>query len=106
MMLPFRDGEDDARARADLETCAECLVVDYLATHRSRRSIALAAMTVEGLRAHRLKQAEERLALGPAYCDQDLVCTRSGGESWPPGTFLSDIRGVCPTIRSSEISLS
>jgi integrase len=56
-------------------------------THRSRRSIALAAMTVEGLRAHRLKQAEERLALGPAYCDQDLVCTRSGGESWPPGLF-------------------
>jgi integrase len=56
-------------------------------THRSRRSIALAAITVEALRSHRAKQAEERLALGPAYEDNDLVCPRPGGSPWPPDMF-------------------
>ena len=56
-------------------------------THRSRRSIALADMTVEALRSHRVKQAEERLALGPSYEDHDLVCPRPGGSPWPPDMF-------------------
>jgi integrase len=32
----------------------------------------------------RLKQAEERLAIGPVYDDHDLVCPRPGGSPWPP----------------------
>jgi integrase len=56
-------------------------------THRSRRSIALPTITVEALRSHRAKQAEERLALGPAYDDHDLVCPRPGGSPWPPDVF-------------------
>ncbi|BAQ15606.1 tyrosine-type recombinase/integrase [Methyloceanibacter caenitepidi] len=56
-------------------------------THRSRRSIALPAMTVEVLRAHRAAQAEERLALGPAYEENGLVCPRPGGGSWAPDAF-------------------
>jgi len=39
-------------------------------THRSRRSIVLPAMTTAALCLHRAKQAEERLALGPAYEDE------------------------------------
>ena len=58
-------------------------------THRSRRSIALPAITVEALRSHRAKQGEERLALGPAYNDHDLVCPRPGGAPWPPDMFSS-----------------
>jgi integrase len=46
-------------------------------THRSRRSIALPAITVDALRAYHVKQAEERLALGPGYDDHDLVCPTS-----------------------------
>ena len=38
----------------------------------------------EALRSYRAKQAEERLALGPAYDDHDLVCPRPGGSPWPP----------------------
>jgi integrase len=53
-------------------------------THRSRRLIALAGITVEALRSHRVKQAKERLALGGAYDDQNLVCPRPGGSPWPP----------------------
>ena len=44
-------------------------------------------MTVEALRSHRAKQAKERLALGPAYNDHDLVCPRAGGTPWPPDMF-------------------
>jgi integrase len=57
------------------------------AIYSSRRLIALLAITVEALRSHRAKQAEERLALGPAYDDLDLVCPRPGGEPWPPDMF-------------------
>jgi integrase len=56
-------------------------------THRGLRSIALPEMVVEALRSHRAKQAEERLALGPAYDDNDLVCPRPGGAPWPPDMF-------------------
>jgi integrase len=56
-------------------------------THRSRRSIGLPALAVEALRAHRAKQAEEKLRLGPAYDDHDLVCPRFAGRPWPPNKF-------------------
>jgi integrase len=53
-------------------------------THRSRRSIALPAITLETLRSHRAKQAAEKLSLGTAYEGNDLVCPRPGGSPWPP----------------------
>ena len=56
-------------------------------THRSRRSIALPQMTVEALRSHRAAQAEEKLALGPAYEENGLVCPRPGGGPWAPDVF-------------------
>jgi integrase len=70
-----------------LEQTKEGLRLKAPKTHRSRRSIPLLAITIDALRSHRAKQAEERLAIGPAYCDQDLVCPGSGGAPWPPGTF-------------------
>ena len=70
-----------------LEQTKEGLRFKSPKTHRSRRSIALPAITVEALRSHRAKQAEERLALGPAYDDHDLVCPRPGGAPWPPDMF-------------------
>ena len=48
-------------------------------THRSRRPVSLSDAVVEALRSHRLVQLSERLLLGPAYDDQDLVfATRTG----------------------------
>jgi hypothetical protein len=47
----------------------------------------MSVITVEALRSHRVKQAEERLALGPAYNDHDLACPRPGGAPWPPDMF-------------------
>jgi integrase len=70
-----------------LEQTKEGLRFKSPKTHRSRRSVALAAVTVEALRSHRAKQAQERLAVGPAYDDHDLVCPRPGGAPWPPNMF-------------------
>jgi len=70
-----------------LEQTKEGLRFKSPKTHRSRRSIALPAITVEALRSHRATQAEERLALGPIYDDRDLVCPRQGGAPWAPDAF-------------------
>ncbi len=50
-------------------------------THRSRRPVALSPETVATLRDHRRVQAQERLALGPAYRDQGLVFAAATGRS-------------------------
>lgn len=42
-------------------------------THRSIRPIALSPVTLRILRTHRISQAEQRLAVGSAYADRDLV---------------------------------
>jgi len=56
-------------------------------TAGSRRSVAIAADTVRVLRQHRAKQAEERLALGAAYNDQNLVFTTPLGTPIDPSNL-------------------
>jgi integrase len=53
-------------------------------TPRSRRSIALSGETVSLLRAHRKRQLEARLVLGPGYRSQDLVFATVEGDPIPP----------------------
>ena len=49
-------------------------------TQHSRRSVILAPMTIEALRAHRARQAAERLAVADVWADRDLVfCDALGG---------------------------
>ena len=50
----------------------------------SRRNIAPDPATLGALRAHRARQAKEKLALGPSYEDQDLVFAREDGRSMHP----------------------
>ena len=46
--------------------------------------IDLDPATVAALRSHRKRQAEEKLALGPAYEDLDFVfCREDGTPIWP-----------------------
>ncbi len=56
-------------------------------TGKGRRTVALPAIAVELLREHKTSQLYQRLALGPAYQDHDLVCPRPDGRPWPPDTF-------------------
>jgi len=56
-------------------------------TAKGRRSIALEAVTVAELRAHRKRQLEERLEWGGAYSDEDLVFAREDGSPINPETL-------------------
>lgn len=53
-------------------------------SERGRRTIALDAGTVAALRTHRAGQSAERLALGAAYADHDLVFARQDGAPLRP----------------------
>lgn len=60
------------------------LVFKDVKTSGSRRKIALTDTAVEALRAHRTRQLEERLAMGEAWEDHDLVfCNYKGGPLYP-----------------------
>jgi integrase len=55
------------------------LIFEEPKTEKSRRSIRLAPAVVAALKAHRKRQAETRLAVGPLWRDGDLVfCTGIG----------------------------
>lgn len=56
-------------------------------TASGERNVALDAVTVTELRAHRKRQAAERLALGAAYQDADLVFCREDGVPLYPQSF-------------------
>ncbi len=67
-------------------------------THRSRRPLALDAQTKIVMLEHRRHQLEQRLLVGPAYNDQDLVfATASGmtlGDSSVRTTFARILRAA------------
>ena len=56
-------------------------------TARGRRVVVLDPVTVAALRAHRKRQAAERLAVGPAYTDNDLVVARVDGSPVQPSNL-------------------
>jgi integrase len=63
------------------------IVIGEPKTRRSRRSVALDQNTVAVLREWRVRQAEERLAAGPAWEDTGYVFTREDGRYVHPDTF-------------------
>jgi integrase len=62
-------------------------------TARGRRSVALDRGTVAAIREHRKRQAEERLAFGPAYRDGDLVFAQEDGSPIDPDRFTKMFTG-------------
>jgi len=77
-------------------------------TRRGRRKVALDQTTVRALRAHRARQLEERLALGDAHHDRDLVFAEPDGTCVHPDGFgkafkrLQAAAGV-PVIRFHDV---
>lgn len=72
------------------------------------RSVALDHHTVAALRAHRARQAQERLALGPAYTDDDLVFAHEDGSAPHPErlskVFADEARNAgLPVIRFHDL---
>lgn len=73
-------------------------------TAKGRRRIALDAETVAALRVHRARQAEERLAAGPAWRDEGLVFARADGSPLDPDVVSQSFerlsaRAALPRIR-------
>lgn len=83
LALRWRDIDLDSRTlsvRATLQRQAGMgLVFSDPKTKRSRRTLPLPELTVRALRAHRVRQNEERLAAGAAWQDHDLVFTTREG---------------------------
>jgi integrase len=72
------------RVAQSLEQTKDGLRFKAPKTHRSRRLLALPAIAADALKAHKVAQAKERLALGRLYQDHGLVCPRQDGTPWPP----------------------
>jgi integrase len=77
-------------------------------TAKGRRTIALDDAAVAALKAHRTRQRAERLALGPAYQDEDLVICQADGTPIHPKTisyqFSKAARAAClPKIRLHDL---
>ncbi len=69
-------------------------------TESSRRLVELAPGTVTVLRAHRSRQAEERLAIGSGYATLDLVFAQVDGRALNPATVS---RAFDAAVKSAEL---
>ena len=97
-----------AHVRRSLEQLRGGLNFKQPKTAKSRRTVALPPLAVEGLRRHRLEQKKERLAIGPAYQDQDLICARLHGTPMDPSEatagFARLIAGLdLPKVRLHDL---
>ena len=61
---------------------------------KRRRTLALAPIVLEALRAHKQEQDQRHGALGPDYKDGDLVCGRGDGSVRFPSALPSAYRGL------------
>ena len=73
-----------SRLRVEGQAHKTAVVMQVPKTPQSRRTIPLPALCVQALRSHKARQAEERLLLGSAYTDLDLVFCRPDGTPLDP----------------------
>jgi integrase len=60
---------------------------DDVKTARSRRTIDIDPVTVAALKAHRHRQRELRVLVGPGWTDNDLVFCAPDGRPWHPDSI-------------------
>ncbi len=73
--------------RQALESTKKGLAFKQPKTQKSRRLVPVPPFAIEALRDHWRRQAEERLRLGPAYVNHDLVCPAPDGRPWDPDSL-------------------
>ena len=73
------------RVRTSLQRIHGKLTFTQPKTEKSRRTISLPATTVAALRAHRVRQMEERLAAGSRWEDHNLVFANTEGKPLEKG---------------------
>ncbi|HEV2460788.1 MAG TPA: tyrosine-type recombinase/integrase, partial [Ktedonobacterales bacterium] len=89
------------RVRATLQKTSEGFTFAEPKTSRSRRQIALAPMAVSSLRAHKARQAEDRLRAGAAWRDLDLVFANQNGGPLQKGNLLA--KSFAPLLRRAGL---
>ncbi len=81
---------------------------DTTKSKRGRRSIALTDDAARELRAHRRRQAQERLLMGQAYQDNNLVFAREDGTPTDPREFTKRFQRILkraglPVVRLHDL---
>jgi integrase len=71
-------------------------------TEKSRRTLGLPEMAVDALRAHKKRQAGERLAAGTEWGDQDLVFSARTGGVLDAANVRREFRAVCKAAKIGE----
>jgi integrase len=84
------------------------LVVSTPKTQKGTRSVALDPTTLEALRAHKRRQAEEQLAFGPGYEESGLAFRNADGSPISPNAFSNAFKhrvraAKVPTIRLHDL---
>jgi integrase len=82
------------RDRAKTSKLRTRLVIGELKTALSRRTLFLTPELVELLRRHRARLAEERVAIGPAWREHDLIVRAPWGRPWTRTTCRTGSRGA------------
>jgi len=107
--LRWRDVDLDAAELHIVQTLTAVnyqLVFSTPKTKRSRRLISLDTDSVRIVRAHRRRQREERLAVGPAWNDEhDLVFCTEAGEPLNPDRVTHDFRTKSKRAKMKAIRL-
>ena len=107
LMLGLRPGETLALRWQDIDFDARTLVVTHslkrerdglrlgsTKTPQSRRALAMPAAVVHSLRGQRRRQARQRIATGPTWCDLDLVFTTRAGTPVEPARLRKRLASV------------
>jgi integrase len=81
------------RDRTETSKLRMRLVIGELKTARSRRTLFLTRELVELLRRHRARLAQERIAVGPAWREHDLIFSSALGTPLDPDTCRTGSRG-------------
>ena len=71
-------------------------------TEKSRRTLGLPEMAVAALRAHKKRQAGERLAAGATWSDQDLVFSTRTGTALDAANVRREFRALCKAAKIGE----
>lgn len=89
------------RVRGTLQRTRDGLTVTEPKTAASRRQVTLGRAAVDALRRHRVAQAEERLRLGAAWEDNDLVFPNEVGRPVDAGNVVG--RSFLPLLRRAGL---
>jgi integrase len=83
------------RDRTETSALRTCLVIGEVKTARSRRTLFLTPELVELLRRHRARLAEERMAIGPAWREHDLIFPSALGTPLDPDNVSHWFSRIC-----------